>query len=214
MELQTFVISGYCRKLFIGLIIALVITTGLPAQQTWAQTEADADASTKVFLAVVGYEPVVAANAPCQTTQQALEFANLMKTDPKQGRPALYCNQILSDVAQARAQDMADRDYFGHVDPDGYGPNYHVRTAGYPLAKSYSQANNANNIESISAGLPTVAEAWASFIASDKHRRHLLAEEKFYADQVDYGIGYVYKENSTYKHYWVIITAKQATATE
>lgn len=203
----------FSRGLWIGLVLALSFTAGFPAQQARAQAEPAATLKTKLFLAVIGFEPQVV-EASCPLTALATEFANLMSADQNQQRSTLVCNAKLAAVAQARAQDMADRAYFSHVTPDGYGPNYLVRSAGYPLPTFYSQANDGNNIESIAAGYASAAEAWAALKASDGHRRHLLGEEQFYAEQIEYGIGYVHNEQSTFKDYWVIITAKQAPATE
>jgi uncharacterized protein YkwD len=50
----------------------------------------------------------------------------------------------------------------------------------------------------------TAAEVWEAWKNSPAHRTHVLGEDRFFADEVDYGMGYA--ENSTSK-YWVIITA-------
>jgi hypothetical protein len=43
-------------------------------------------------------------------------------------------------------------------------------------------------------------------MGSPPHRRHLLGETDFFADQVEYGVGYV--SGGDYRHYWVVITAQ------
>jgi uncharacterized protein YkwD len=43
---------------------------------------------------------------------------------------------------------------------------------------------------------------------STGHRTHLLGLDSFYAEQVEYGVGYTYDPASPYHHYWVVITAK------
>jgi uncharacterized protein YkwD len=42
-------------------------------------------------------------------------------------RARMRPDPILTSVARARAEDMAHRRYFSHVNPDGLGPNFLVR---------------------------------------------------------------------------------------
>jgi uncharacterized protein YkwD len=134
------------------------------------------------------------------------QIANIMMSDPGQQRPSLTCDPVLAEVARARAQDMVDRHYFGHTNPDGYGPNYLVTQAGYVLPGYYSTAPDGNNIESIAAGYRSAGAAWEGWMGSPAHRTHLLGEIDFFAEQIEYGVGYV--RGGDYGHYWVVITAK------
>jgi hypothetical protein len=142
----------------------------------------------------------------CNPNHQEQQLAILMASDPGQQRPSLTCHPILARVARERAQDMVDRRYFDHTNPDGYGPNYLVRQAGYLLPDFYETHATANNIESIAAGNPTAALTWAQWMNSAGHRQHLLGTVPFFAEQVEYGIGYA--SGGIYGHYWVVITAK------
>ncbi len=56
----------------------------------------------------------------------------------------LRWNETLAKVAEARALDMARRNYFDHTDPDGYGPNYHIHHAGYSLNPDWRKRKNAS----------------------------------------------------------------------
>ncbi len=154
------------------------------------------------------YLPIIFSHPPCLANTQAEEIAQKMKDDPEQKRASLTCNTILAQVAQARAEDMAQRNYFSHTTPEGYGPNYLVRQAGYVLPSYYGTADDSNNIESIAAGLSTASQTWTQWMGSPDHKKHLLGLDSFFADQIEYGIGYVYNPNSQYRHYWVVITAK------
>ncbi len=145
---------------------------------------------------------------PCQLNTEEQKILDLMQASSEQKRPTLVCNAILAQVARARAQDMADRNYFGHVNPDGYGPNYLVVAAGYTLPDFYSQSLNSNNIESIAAGYASSEDTWDALLNSEHHRTHVLGLDSFYAEQTDIGIGYVSVDNSEYVRYWVIITAR------
>jgi len=113
----------------------------------------------------------------------------------------------LSKVARARAQDMAKRGYFSHVDPDGRGPNWHVTQAGYRLPIKWTAFDKANQIESILGGYASAEAAFKYWLDSPKHATHLLARSAFYQEQTRYGIGYANVPNSEFKHYWVFLSA-------
>lgn len=142
-------------------------------------------------------------------TGEEQQLANLLTTASGQQRDkgAMRLDDRLVQVARARAMDMARRDYFGHVNPDGNGPNYLVRATGYALPSTWSSDRRANNIESIGGGYMSAQECWSELMKSTPHRTHLLAQESFFSNQTSYGIGHYYDPNSTYWHYWVIITA-------
>ena len=135
-------------------------------------------------------------------------LASLMKRAADQRRSSLTYNSILARVARQRAYDMGQRNYFGHVNPDGIGPNYLVTQAGFVLPDFYGKGRSSNDIESISAGRRTPEEVWDSWMNSTGHSTHLLGQSDFYAEQVEYGVGHAYVPASRYRHYWVIITAK------
>ena len=145
-------------------------------------------------------------------TPEEQQLATLLTTASGQQRDkgAMHLDERLVLVARARAMDLAKRDYFNHVNPDGNGPNYLVRVAGYALPASYPTDRKANNIESIGGGYMDAKECWAELLKSPAHRTHLLAMEPFFKDQTSYGIGHYYDPHSTYWHYWVIITAPPA----
>jgi uncharacterized protein YkwD len=163
--------------------------------------------SSTVFLPLVSRPE---ARPTCELNAQEQQIAQYMIDHPQQQRPSLTCHPILAQVARERARDMAARHYFSHVNPDGYGPNYLVEEAGYDLPDYYGSAPDANNIESIAGGYGTAEAAWQAWMDSEGHRTHLLGLAAFFAEQVDYGIGYVYDAESDYRHYWVVITAKPA----
>ena len=144
---------------------------------------------------------------PCVPAKQEEEIASLARNHPGQGRPTMDCHPILAQVARERALDMGVRDYFSHVNPDGYGPNYLVRQAGYRLPSWWKTDPELNYIESIAGGYPTAGEAWNAWLGSPAHRRHVLGEIDFFAEQTNYGIGYAFVLGSEYGHYWVFISA-------
>jgi hypothetical protein len=122
-------------------------------------------------------------------------------------RPFIVIDPILTSVARARAKDLADRHYFSHVNPDGEGPNYLVEKAGYKLPDYWGDDKAANYVESIAAGQSTASATWSDWMGSAPHKKHLMAEDDFYAKQTSVGVGYYADPNSEYMYYWVVISA-------
>lgn len=189
------------RSIIYILLYGLGWLAFLPVQ---AQTSSTDALEPRIYLPfIIRPEEII-----CQPNPQEQQIAYLLINDPEQNHPSLTCNPILEQVAGERAQDMINRDYFSHVNPDGYGPNYLVELAGYVLPDWYSGEPEANNIESIAGGYSNASSAWAAWMASAGHRSHLLGETEFYRNQTEYGIGYAYSSNSDYGHYWVVIIAQ------
>ena len=156
-----------------------------------------------LFVAFLAMGSGVAAALNAQEQQ----IATLLADSPAQGRASVTVDPILSSVARERARDLAVRDYFAHTNPDGLGPNALVRQAGYTLPPFYDQTPAGNNIESIAAGYSSAQDTWDDWMNSPDHKRHLLAESSFYAAQTAIGVGYYYDATSTYRHYWVVLSA-------
>ena len=170
-----------------------------------------------LMLGVLSFSIALGAPAPSSGPSQTEsnfeeQIATLMKQAPGQRRASLTYNAILARVARERAQDLARRNYFGHVNPDGLGANYLVSQAGYLLPKNYGKKKSSNDIETIASGNKTPTDVWAAWMGSSGHKKHLLGLAKFYAEQTDFGVGYVYAPESQWKHYWVVITAKPGDA--
>lgn len=146
-------------------------------------------------------------NFCAQANDEEQGLASLITGASNQQRDFMACNTVLAQVARERAQDMANRNYFGHTNPDGYGPNALVRNAGYRLPGFYASSQDGNNIESIAAGYRTAQAAFEGWMESTGHRVQVLGEAQFYRDQVEFGVGYYYNPNSEYKHYWVFLSA-------
>ncbi len=151
-------------------------------------------------------DPCIAIN---QSPQQKA-MIKLITDKPAQQRPVFRCNAILMTQAMRKANDMIARRYYGHVDIDGFGMNYFLRKAGYPLPSYYLTANDANNVESLAAGpdFPAAETAFQALIDSSRHRPQILGLTPGWAAQDEYGIGYAYGAESKYENYWVILTAK------
>jgi len=138
---------------------------------------------------------------------QEQAIADDMINNPNQGRPTLILDPVIEAVARARAKDMAQRNYFSHVNPDGVAANYLLRQAGYVLPAWWGTDPAANYVESIAAGYSDPGSTWTAWMNSPDHKLHLLAQNSFFATETHYGVGYYYDPNSTYQYYWVVITA-------
>lgn len=147
----------------------------------------------------------------CDLSGKILGLATLFSSDAEQNRTGAKCDPILMQVAQARAEDMAANGYFNHTNLAGRGPNYLVQEAGYELPSFYSTAIAANQVESIAYGASSESTLWEALKNSPAHRAHVLGTSGFFAQQNEFGIGYVYDPNAQHKHYWVLLTARPAS---
>ena len=163
-----------------------------------------------VFCALlVSFFGANAAQAAVSLNSEEQKLAQLLtgSSSQRRDRSQMVADERLCRVARARAMDMAKRRYFDHVNPDGNGPNYLVRQAGYPLPSHYSTSRSANNVESIGCGYSGASACWDGWMGSSAHKTHLLATSSFYVDQTTYGVGYYYDSGSPYRSYFVVITA-------
>jgi uncharacterized protein YkwD len=158
--------------------------------------------------------------------RQALDYLNEIRKSPAsfsdstgvdlgyvKTRQALEWNDILARVAEEKAFDMAEREYFSHVDPDGNGINILIKQAGYELPDSWVEDVSVNYFESLQAGAASGKEVINDLIKDEGtdppgHRNHLLGIDEFWSNCVDAGIGMVKKEGSLYGYYTCIIIAK------
>jgi len=128
--------------------------------------------------------------------------------------PPLRWNDILAQVAQAKAEDMMKRSYFEHTTPEGKGINILLFEAGYPLPKEWTEPQNNNYFESLIAGNATPKEGIIYLLRDGGvidhkkagHRSHLLGIDKFYSNLTDIGIGWA--KGGKLGSYLCIIIAK------
>lgn|SRR5262245_43014603 len=158
--------------------------------------------------------------------RNAFEYLNKVRKDPAKfskeigvdlsdvkPRKDLKWNDVLAMVAEKKALDMANRDYFGHVTPEGIGINIQIHEAGYKLPSAWIKDKKQNFFESISAGRNTGVEVIQDLILDKDvpdaaHRRHLLGMTDFYAKCTDIGIGFARNPKSKYRTYVGIIIAR------
>lgn len=191
----------------LAILFVFVLIAWLAPARVHADPEEEAN---RLFLPIVTKSDAVqASETPCELSEQERRIEELLRTHAQQQRITLTCNRLLAGVARARAADMGQRGYFSHVNPEGQGPNYLVRQTGYVLPNNYSQELNGNNVESIGAGPGDADGMWNAWMTSEKHSTHLLGKTSFFAEQIDYGIGFAQVPGSPYQYYWVFISARK-----
>ncbi|MBE89503.1 MAG: hypothetical protein CMM76_08700 [Rhodospirillaceae bacterium] len=111
----------------------------------------------------------------------------------------LTANDDLNEAAQAHSNDMAAKDYFAHIAPDGSSVAERAERAGYPWRYI---------LENIAAGQTTPEEVVGGWIGSDSHREAMLER-----DIKEAGIGYHFYPqdggHARHFHYWVLVMGRQ-----
>ncbi len=97
------------------------------------------------------------------SSQRLLGATNEERTS--NGKASLKLNDKLTAAAQAKANDMAKRNYWSHMTPDGKQPWTFVQQAGY----SYQKAG-----ENLAYGFDTSSDTVTGWMNSKSHRENLL----------------------------------------
>lgn len=112
------------------------------------------------------------------------------------GFEPLRGDAALNAEAAAYAKLMGDTNTFGHNGPDGSTAAGRVQASGYAGVMCG---------EAIAAGQATSGAAFSTWLSSPEHNAIMLSTQ---AEAI--GIGYYMAPNSTYKHYWVMVTGRAA----
>lgn len=112
-------------------------------------------------------------------------------------RAPLNWNDQLAKAARWKVRDMAEKDYFNHIDKNGYGMNHHINRFGYALNADWLEDKRANNFESLFAATdPKSAKQVINDLIVDEgyrvpgHRIHLLGVDEWNASLKDIGIAF------------------------
>ena len=115
--------------------------------------------------------------------QEVFDLVNQIREE--NGLPPFVYNGTLAETARAHSQDMVDRNFFNHNNPDGQSPFDRMKANGI----RYSMA-----AENIAAGYPSpeaVVEGWMN---SEGHRANILGGCK------ELGVGLAL--GGSYGYYW------------
>ena len=164
---------------------------------------------TSLSLLFVLVSATVATAATHTLSAEEEKLFKIVKAHPEQERKTMKLDPILCQVARSRAADLARREYFAHVNPDGEGPNLLVRRAGFFLPSFYSKSKDANNIESIAARSPKgkAQDGFDQWLGSSFHRPHLLGLIDFNREQTFVGVGIFNSNDAPFATYYVFISA-------
>jgi hypothetical protein len=98
------------------------------------------------------------------------ELARLVAQEP------LALNEFLTIAARAHSLDMAQRDFFDHVNPDGLGPTERAQNAGYEGTAG----------ENIAAGYNSIDAVHAAWLLSLDHRKNVLSLQENFTSSFHY----------------------------
>ncbi|MCE5286710.1 MAG: CAP domain-containing protein [Pelosinus sp.] len=161
----------------IGLIAAIASRHG-DANDSSSPANSVSQPSTPPASTSNGSTVSTAPITPSNGTTDELRAFNLLNADrAKNGLPALKWNSKLAGLAEDYGQDMINRHYFSHYNPEGQSPFDRMRTAG--ISYSYAGENLAINT--------SVDTAEQAFMNSPGHRANILN-----ANYTEVGLGVRY----------------------
>lgn len=124
---------------------------------------------------------------------QAEEVLKIVNSErQKAGLQPLTLSEKLTSIANTKAQDMADKNYFDHTSPTYGSPFDMLHTFGV----SYKSAG-----ENIAAGQQTAEQVMNDWMHSSGHRANILN-----SDYTELGVGYV--KGGSYGTEWVQLFIK------
>lgn len=126
------------------------------------------------------------------TTYQLLASSNRYRLENK--LPALKLNGQLTTAAQAKAQDMVNRDYWSHATPDGKQPWVFISAAGY----KYRLA-----AENLAYGFDSSNDTILGWMNSQEHRTNMLNE-----NYTDVGFAFINAQNYVGKGHVTLVVAE------
>jgi uncharacterized protein YkwD len=169
--------------IFAPIVMLLVIpfAAAAPARAAEAQTQ-----FRVVLPLILMSQPTLSSTAE----SQVVALTNDLRQ--QHGCAPLVVSPALSVAAQQHSQEMADNNYFSHIDLSGHNPSWRALLAG--------SAGSAG-AENIAAGYTTAEEvvmAWYNETPpNDGHRQNLLN-----CGLTEVGIGYAVNPGSKYRSYW------------
>ena len=172
---------------FVAVLFAL-LSLGSPRATTRAFAASDAGLFRVSLPMIMSARTDVAIASAAET--QVVHLTNQLRQ--QHGCPPLQISPELTAAARAHSQEMADHNYFDHVDLSGHRSEWRAQQAGYTGIAGW---------ENIAAGYQTadqVVSAWYNETPpNDGHRRNLLN-----CALTEVGIGYATNTQSDYGSYW------------
>jgi uncharacterized protein YkwD len=130
--------------------------------------------------------PQVSVQSPAIAEMEAAVYQQINKVRQQNGRKPLRKNEKLARVARNYSQQMARKNFFSHVSPEGSTLSQRVRSAGIYY---WVVGENLFKSKNISQPVPLAVKGWMN---SAGHRENIL-----YPDFAETGIG-IWREGNTY----------------
>ena len=140
-------------------------------------------------MLAIGGATGAAQSGYCATEEEAALVWEINAFRQENGLQPLTLSQPLGVAAQTKATDMASRNYFSHVSPDGQGPRELLNNAGYTYNTAFG--------ENLAAGNQSGSATFLQWQNSESHRNIMLGSQ-FTA----IGVGSDYNADSQYGWYW------------
>ena len=137
----------------------------------------------------------------CGLNTPATELGRLIKQHPSQQRPELQCNQLLTSIAQQRAEQLANNS----ADPD-ITANQILIKGGFRVPNYYPVSGN--QVEAVAKGFKQAEQAFQYLMQSTKHHDHVLGKGEFFSLQSQLGIGFFAAQEATQHDQWVVLIAE------
>jgi uncharacterized protein YkwD len=181
------------RTLWIAAALIMLALGTRPA----ARAEQQLSATTQVFLPLIS-RPAAFVQTPDQRQKADQVLARVNSERAAAGCAALTMNDQLIVAAQGQSQDMAEKDFFDHINPDPSRATVSQRAAVAGYSGSFVGEN-------IAAGYSTAAEVMDGWMSSAGHRANILN-----CAYSELGVGYYYQANDQpfpsnswpYNYYW------------
>ncbi|MBR1443155.1 MAG: hypothetical protein IJ583_06435 [Firmicutes bacterium] len=127
-------------------------------------------------------------NEPDNSELEKRVFELVNEERAKNGLSELKWSDELAGFAREHSKDMAERNYFGHTDPQGVTFVDRINEAN--IRYSYCAEN-------VAAGSTTAEGVMEQWLGSSGHRANILSSETEYI-----GVGLCYDADSDYGYYW------------
>ncbi len=175
-------IAVLCLGPLLASLTLAPLAGSIPAQAAAGATRPAAALGNSAAQTYTVYLPIVhGASTP---EEQLIGLINAERT--RRGLSALRVNSVLMQVAEAHSQDMVNRTFFDHTNPDGQDPGDRLDEARYAWGTWG---------ETIGGGYTTPQAMFAVWMNSSGHRDILLSP-----NYTEIGIGYA--TGGRYGYYW------------
>lgn len=142
----------------------------------------------------------------CGNNEQAQQLVALIKQHQQQQRQQLHCHPLLNEIARIKAGLLIENQDIWH-NAGHLTPNQLLRHHGFKLPSNYPVFGN--QVEALAGGKTSASDTFHGFLHSEPHRKLLLGETDFFAQQDQIGVAYIKDLSTDHQHHWVVIIADE-----